>query len=179
MNQEDNNKVVKLGMLMGAIVTPLLFFSLYSLLPRYDFEVELINRISLGIQCLVFPALFFLVTVVKVGSQRFGNPAEDPTKIVASSESMNIDLRVLSNTHEQLVIFSLNTLGLSITLPYIYLSLLPIYSAIFVAGRVIFWLAYRRNVLWRAPGFAMNILPAVVGLCYSGIVLILRVIPNT
>lgn len=174
MTQADNNKTVQAGMIIGAIVTPLLFLVFYFLVPQYDAEVVLTDRFKLAIECLIFPATFFVVTVVRIGSQRFGNSSEDPTRTVASSEAMAIDLRVLSNTHEQIVLFALNTLALAVLLPYDYLSLLPVYSAVFVIGRVLFWVGYRYNVLWRAPGFAMSIIPAVVGLGYCCIVLMLR-----
>lgn len=178
MSQEDDNKIVKSGIVIGVIGTSLLFSILYILVPQFGSEVELPDRIKLGLECLVFPATFFLVTVVRVGSQRFGNPSDNPIKVVSNSESMEINLRVLSNTHEQLVIFAINILALSVLLPYEYLSLLPIYSTIFVVGRVIFWAAYQHNVSWRAPGFAMSVLPAVFGLSYCCIALLFRAFSN-
>lgn len=178
MSQVDNNKTVLSGMVIGALGTPLLFVIFYVLAPQYDSEMELVDRIKLGIECFVFPVTFFLVTIVRVGSQRFGNTSDNPVRVVANSESMEINLRVLSNTHEQVVLFVINTLALSVLLPYKYLSLLPIYSIIFVAGRIIFWTAYKHNALWRAPGFAMCILPAVLGFSYCCIVLLIRVFSN-
>lgn len=178
MAQQSNNKTVKTGMALGAAGTLLLFFTLYAWLPKFSHELIFLDRIILGVECLVFPAAFFLVTIVRVGSQRFGNPSENPLQVVANTETMKIDLRVLSNTQEQIILFVINSLALSILLPYQYLSLLPIYSAVFVIGRIIFWAAYKHNVLWRAPGFAMSILPAVVGLSYSCIVIALRVFTN-
>ncbi|WOT05825.1 MAPEG family protein [Shewanella youngdeokensis] len=175
MSQVDNNQVVKMGMKIGAISTLLLFIILYMLAPKFVDEVELFDRIKLGFSCLVFPAAFFLITIIRVGAQRYGNPSENPVDVVASSNSMEIDLRVLSNTHEQLVIFTLNTLALSVLLPYTYLSLLPIYSALFVVGRILFWVAYKHNVLWRAPGFAMGIMPAVVGISYCCLAILYQV----
>jgi hypothetical protein len=179
MSQVENNRIVLSGMVIGGLGTLLLFVTLYILVPQYVSEMELVDRIKLGIECLVFPATFFLFTVIRVGSQRFGNPSDNPVKVLANSESMEVNLRVLSNTHEQVVLFALNTLALSVFLPYKYLSLLPIYSFVFVAGRVIFWAAYKHNALWRGPGFAMGILPAVLGLSYCCIVLFVRIFSNT
>lgn len=174
MSQEINNNTVKTGIIVGAIATLTLFIILYLLVPQYSDEVTLLDRMKLAVECLVFPALFMLIVILKVGSQRFGNPAENPVQVVANTDSMKIDLRVLSNTHEQLIIFVINMLGLSILLPYNYLSLLPIYSCLFVVGRIIFWFAYKHNVLWRAPGFAMCVLPAAVGLLYSCSVILMN-----
>ena len=179
MSQELNNLAVKRGMALGFVVTLSLFVGLYFISPKFTQELMLADRLKLGLECLIFPALFFLVVVLRVGSQRFGNPAENPVEMMASSEGMKIDLRVLSNTHEQIVLFVINALSLAVLLPYEYLSLLPIYSALFVVGRILFWLGYRHKVLWRAPGFAMGVLPAVLGLGYSSIVIVVNVFSNT
>lgn len=161
-------------MALGFIITAFLFVGLYALVPATSQEVALPDRLRVAIECLVFPTVFLLAMILRIGSQRFGNPSEDPTKVVANTESMAVDLRVLSNTHEQIVIFATNVLALSVLLPFQYLSLLPIYSGVFVAGRIVFWMAYQHNVLWRAPGFAMSTLPAVVGLGYCCTVIALR-----
>lgn len=155
-----------MGMVIGVLLTLILYSSAYSLVPQFDDGMQLTDRITLGFKCLLFPGFFLLAMVIKVGSQRFGNSAEDPTEVIAGTESMKIDLRVLSNTNEQLLIFAINTLGLAVLLPLQYLSLLPIYSGLFVVGRIIFLLGYHHNVLWRGPGFVMAIFPAVVGIVY-------------
>jgi hypothetical protein len=120
------------------------------------------------------PRNAFLIAVIRVGSQRYGNPSENPIKILANSEAIEVNLSVLSNTNEQLVIFALYALVLSAPLPYQYLSLLPIYAAVFVAGRIIFWESYKYHVLWPAPGLSMCILPAVLGLSYCCLALFFR-----
>ena len=76
--------------MIGAVRILLMFITLYLLTPKID----LISRIKLSIECLVFPLIFFLVTMVRVGSQRFGDPSDDPTKVVANSESVAVRLRV-------------------------------------------------------------------------------------
>ena len=45
-------------------------------------------------------------------------------------------------------------LGLAVTLPADRLSLLPAVSITFVVFRLIFWVGYRINPLYRAPGFS-------------------------
>lgn len=178
MSQEQNNSIVKAGMVIGVAGTLCLPILLYGLLPKFSQEVILVDRIRLGLECLVFPAALFLFMIFRVGTQRFGNPSENPLKNIANTEGMQIDLRVLSNTHEQIVLFVINVLALSILLPYQYLSLLAIYSGFFVVGRMIFWMGYKHNVLWRAPGFAMSMLPAVIGLAYCCIVILQNIFAN-
>ena len=174
MNQERNNQIVKRGMISGVVFTLVVFPGLYFLLPHFQQELGLLQRLKLGVECLFFPGLFLLLLIIHIGSQRFGNSAEDPTKVVAGSEPMKIELRVLSNTHEQLLLFVINTIGLAVLLPFAYLSVLPIYSGLFVVGRFIFWAGYRHNVLWQAPGFAMSIVPAALGLLYCCAMMVFR-----
>ncbi|MDP6203089.1 MAG: hypothetical protein QGG12_02675 [Prochlorococcaceae cyanobacterium ETNP18_MAG_14] len=112
--------------------------------------------------------------IIHIGSEGFGNPAEDPTTVLASSHAMDVDLRVLANTHEQLIVFIVNTMALAVLLPFAYLKLLPIYSGTFVFGRLLFWVGYRYHVLLRAPGFALNIFTALAALIYSSIALLRR-----
>lgn len=172
MSQEQHNHTVLKGAALGFLITLVVVPGLYLLLPQFDQELAPASRVSLGINCLAFPGLFYLALLLVVGSQRFGSPAENPVLLEANSEQMKIDLRVLSNTTEQIIVFAVTTLCLAIALPFEYLSLLPVYSGWFVAGRLCFWIGYRQNVLWRAPGFAMNVLPAALGLLYCCAVLL-------
>lgn len=166
MSQAENNKAVKTGMFIGLLLTLSLYFIAYTLVPQFDSEMMLAERIKLAIECLVLPAFFMLIMIVKIGAQRFGNEAEDPSIVKANTKGMKIDLCILSNTSEQVLIFIINTLALSVLLPFHALSLLPIYSGLFVVGRILFFLGYHYNVLWRAPGFAMAIIPAMAGILY-------------
>ena len=176
MSQQQDNQTVKHGIAIGVVMTLILYLLLYILLPHYHHELQQWNRIQLAAKCLVIPGLFLLLLILRIGSMRFGNAAQDPTTTLASSKAMEINLRVLSNTHEQMTLFIINTLGLAVFLPFAYLSLLPIYSGLFVVGRLLFWAGYRHNILWRAPGFAIDILPAVFGLLFGTVIIIIHIV---
>ncbi len=174
MTQEDDNRVIKNGLVWGVLFTLVILAGFFLIIPRMDDDPGIAGRLRLAVECSIFPGILFFLMILGVGAQRYGNPAEDPTRVLANSEGMKVDLRVLSNTHEQLVLFVINTLGLSVLLPFGYLSLLPAYSALFVAGRIIYWVGYRRDVLWRGPGFAMSIVPATLGLLYCAFAVVFR-----
>ncbi|MEE3326283.1 MAG: MAPEG family protein [Myxococcota bacterium] len=177
MTQEDHNRTVKSGVRGGLLFTLAILVGFFLLIPRMDDDPGIAGRLRLAVECSIFPGLLFFLMILRVGAQRFGNAAEDPTKVLASTEGMKVDLRVLSNTHEQLILFLINTLGLSVLLPFGYLSLLPAYSALFVAGRIVYWVGYRKNVLLRGPGFAMGLLPAGLGLLYCAFAVFFRTGP--
>ncbi|KGG24955.1 hypothetical protein EV13_2887 [Prochlorococcus sp. MIT 0702] len=50
---------------------------------------------------------------------------------------MQVDLRVLANTHKQLILFMINAMALAVPLPFACLALVTVYSAIFVIGRIL------------------------------------------
>jgi len=67
---------------------------------------------------------------------------------------MIIDGRVADNTLQQLVLFLVGLLGLSVTLPPDGLSVVAAVAITFVVARCIFWFGYRIHPLYRAPGFS-------------------------
>ena len=83
---------------------------------------------QLAIKSMVFPGLIFLMTIIGVSSNFFGNPSDGPTKILSTSHVMSVNIRVQLNTQKQLLLFLINTLSLSVLLLYLYLSILPIFS---------------------------------------------------
>ena len=165
--QKENNRIVKNGMWLGLCIVIVYYAIAYFIFPRFSTDVTIAGRLALAIQSLVFPTLMFFIGVIWVGKQRYGNPADDPTKVNASTEKMKVDLCYLTNTHEQLSLFSLATLGLSIYAQPEHLHLVPINALLFVLGRIVFWACYHINVLYRAPGFCMTIMPSVISLFYG------------
>jgi hypothetical protein len=137
-SQKHDNRVVLTGIALGAILSVVMAVFLFLMLPQFDREPSAIARIQLGVKCLVFPGLIFFMTIIGVASKRFGNEAEDPTKMLTSSHVMLVNLRVQLNTEEQILLFLINTLSLCVLLPFEYLSLLPIFSIIFVIARVFY-----------------------------------------
>lgn len=96
MSQEQNNKTVKMGMFIGLLLTVSLYVTAYYSISTFENEIHLLDRIKLGFQCLLFPAFFMFIVILKVGYQRFGNSSENPTEVHAITEGMKIDLCVLS-----------------------------------------------------------------------------------
>ena len=91
MSQRRYNLIVKLGIAFGILLTFVVFVAFFFLLPNSDQEPGQPNRFKLAIEVLVFPALFFLILIIHIGSEGFGNPAEDPTTVLASSHAMDVD----------------------------------------------------------------------------------------
>lgn len=167
MSQEYDNKIVKQGMAIGLLFSLVYILSLYILLPVLETGSDNTSRLALAASCLVLPALTLIAGILVVGLSRFGNEAQDPTKVNANTKTMQINLRYLSNTHEQLTLFILCIFPLAVLLPETELILLPIYSSLFFIGRLFFWAGYHLNILYRAPGFGMSLMTAIIATLYN------------
>src|SRR6476659_7957771 len=74
------------------------------------------DRLSYALRGVVPPALLFFVMVAAVGNASFNSEAIDPT-LGKESHKMIVDGRVADNTLQQLVLFLVGMLSLSVTLP--------------------------------------------------------------
>ena len=67
---------------------------------------------------------------------------------------MEIDGRVADNTLQQNFVFAIASLALSTIVPLRHLQVVWACAIVFVTARFVFWLGYRLNPLYRAPGMA-------------------------
>lgn len=165
--QAAHNKIVKSGIMLGFLVTTFYGVVLFYVIGPFEAATQFQDRITLAIQCALLPGLMLLIGIGVLGSGRFGNEAEDPTACQASSQGMKVNVRYLSNTHEQFTLFLIALLGLALALPAPALTLLPIYASLFVIGRIAFWIGYHINPLYRALGFGMTFYPTVTAMLYN------------
>lgn len=165
--QTAHNKIVKTGIVLALAVAILSVAGLFYLIGPFTHAAEFEDRLTLAVQCAILPGLMLLAGILTLGKGRFGNKAEDPTTCEASSQAMKVNIRYLSNTHEQFSLFIINILGLALLLPTPALTLLPIYAVLFVVGRIAFWIGYHINPLHRAVGFGLTFYPSVAAMLYN------------
>jgi len=79
--------------------------------------------------------------------------AIDPFRGV-ESQRWKINQRVLTNTVEQTAIFVPILLALSTRVDAVHAKVLPLGVACWVLARIAFWIGYRIEQKWRAPGMA-------------------------
>ena len=90
---------------------------------------------------------------ITVGNSRFLSEAIDPTRR-AESRSIEIDGRVADNTLQQNFVFAIASLSLSTIVRLDHLQVVWSGVIVFVVARAVFWLGYRINPLYRAPGMS-------------------------
>jgi hypothetical protein len=146
-------KIVAIGAASGVILMAVAAWILTRMLPAPAIADLLEERLAYALRANAFAMLPLFVMLVTVSNSRFLSEAIDPTKH-GESRSMEIDGRVADNTLQQNFVFAIASLTLSTVVPFQRLQIVWACAILFVIARVGFWLGYRLNPLYRAPGMA-------------------------
>jgi len=126
------------------------------------------DRLLLAVRWLLVAVVPYAAVCIAILHVRYFEGAHNPLAS-AESERLQIHCRVMQNTLEQLVWFSLCAVPLATYLSPAQVRLVPILCIFFAFARFIYWWGYLRgNTLGRAPGvqltFSLNIPLLVVTL---------------
>src|SRR5262245_4083183 len=151
MRKEQN--VVAVGAATGVISMMVGVFAIYRAWPTSAGLTAAADRVVYTLQWEAIAALPLLVAVIAVGNNRFLSEAIDPTR---NKEDLatQINGRVVENTLQQLMLFVLSTLALSVGLGPEQMGVIPAAVIVFVLARIAFWIGYRVHPLYRAFGMA-------------------------
>ena len=153
MAMKSEQKTVVIGMASGILTMVASVALLTYLLPSPMFTDTVAGRLVYALSANVFAIVPFIIMLIAIGNERFFSSAIDPTRH-AESLGMEIDGRVADNTLQQNFVFLIVTLMLATLIPFQYLQLIWALALVFAVARLIFWLGYRINPLYRAPGMA-------------------------
>ena len=148
-----DQKKVAVGAASGVASMGLLVFVLYSILPTPLGMEEPIARIMFTLQMNVVALVPFFVGLIAVSNARFLSDAIDPLRH-AENRKMEINGRVVDNTLQQNFVFFVGTVALSTYLPAASMQLIEALVIVYLLARVVFWVGYRIDPLYRAPGMA-------------------------
>jgi hypothetical protein len=148
-----DQRTVLVGALSGIIGMILLVWLLSRLIHAPFIDDQPAARLAYALKWAVVAAVPFFAMIVAVGNARFLSEAIDPTRN-KDDPAMQVNGRVANNTEQQLLLFVIGLLALSVSMPFERLSFVPALSITFVIARVIFWIGYRIHPLYRAPGFS-------------------------
>ena len=146
-------KIVAVGAASGVIAMALSVWALTKGLPMPQIADTLGERLAYALRANIVAVVPFFVMLATVGNSRFLSEAIDPTRR-AESRSMEIDGRVADNTLQQNFVFAVASLALSTIVPLHHLQVVYACTVVFVVARAVFWLGYRINPLYRAPGMS-------------------------
>lgn len=122
---------------------------------------EVADRLTLVIKCSVFAILPAVVAITIVAAQRL-NPDLWIGQKVRSNSSLDINTRFVLNTVEQFILLLVGLSGISLYVPVSEARTVPILAALFLMGRILFWVGYHKNPYLRAFGFGLTFYPTVV-----------------
>lgn len=123
------------------------------------------DRIAYAAQLLVGVSVLVLVMVSACFRVFDRAGAEDP---FANKESQGwrVHQRVLQNTVEQSLIFVPALLALAVRIDAQHTRVLPLLTALWCAGRVLFWIGYRISPMMRGPGFEWTLYSSLTALVW-------------
>lgn len=78
------------------------------------------------------------------------------------NSSLDINTRFVLNTVEQFILLLVGLSGMSLYVQVSEARTVPILAALFLMGRVLFWVGYHKNPYLRAFGFGLTFYPTVV-----------------
>lgn len=150
---KTEQKIVAVGAASGILAMIVAVYALTNLLPTPDIADTIPARLAYALGANVVAIIPFFIMLITVGNSRFLSDAIDPMRH-AETTSMEIDGRVAENTLQQNFVFLVVTLAVSTLVPFEYLQVIWASAIWFVVARCIFWLGYRTNPLYRAPGMS-------------------------
>ena len=146
-------KIVAIGAASGVGAMVLSVWMLTKILPPPAIEDALAEGLAYALRANIVAVVPLFIMLAMVGNARFLSEAIDPTRR-AKSRSMDIDGRVADNTLQQNFVFAIASLALSTIVPLHHLHVVWACAIVFVVARIVFWLGYRLDPLYRAPGMS-------------------------
>ena len=133
-------------------------------------------RLAWALRWALLPALALIVSVARVGNQRFYSAEDiDGAGLTEGTRQVRILRAVLQNTLEQAVLAVAVYLIWASSMPLRWLGAIPAASLLFVTGRVLFSLGYDRGAPGRATGFGLTMYPTAAMLATAAVVLLWRI----
>lgn len=146
-------KTVAIGAASGVVVMAVSIWALSHILPAPEDILSIPERLQYALLANVFALIPLFVMLATVGNERFFSDAIDPLRH-AENAHIEVDGRVVDNTLQQNFVFFVSTLALSTLLAAEQLQVIWALALVFVVARCVFWLGYRINPLYRAPGMS-------------------------
>jgi hypothetical protein len=118
------------------------------------------DRIALVIKDAVIAILPAVLAICMVAAQRL-----DPSMFVGRTPKPNsavdINTKFILNTFEQFILYFIGNAGMALYCPPQEARSLIILTALFLLGRMLFWIGYHYNPYVRAFGFGITFYPTV------------------
>ena len=101
-------------------------------------------------RCFLFPAIFMVVVIGITGLERGRVGAANP--LTGNEGAMLLSKKRLINTLEQTLIFVVSTMFLATLLAREEMTFIFLSMTVFVIGRIVFWIGYGIDPMYRTVG---------------------------
>jgi hypothetical protein len=129
------------------------------------------DRLALVIKDAVFALLPGIIGICIVAGQRL-DPSQFVGRVPKPNSPVDINNRFILNTFEQFTAYFIANAGLAMYCPLEEARTLPILTALFILGRILFWVGYHKNPYLRAFGFGITFYPTVVAFAWLMLMMI-------
>jgi uncharacterized MAPEG superfamily protein len=119
------------------------------------------DKIRLVFNCAAFALLPAVIAICIVSAQRL-NPKMWVGRITKPNSTLDINTRFILNTFEQFTAFFVAIAVVALHSFPEEARALPILTALFLLGRILFWIEYHKHPYLRAFGFGVTFYPSVV-----------------
>ena len=154
---------------MLALVTALAVFalSIFWVARVWSVGADVSSRVSLAAWSIVLPALALLVCIARLAQHRFFTPADiHGSGLTAGTDKAKLLQALLQNTLEQACLAVPVYIAACLLAPAALLAMVPAAAAMFLAGRLFFFVGYANGAPARAFGFGMTFYPTVLLLVF-------------
>jgi uncharacterized membrane protein YecN with MAPEG domain len=118
------------------------------------------DRIALVLKDSVFALLPGVIAICIVAAERL-DPNMFVGRMAKPNSALDINTRFILNTFEQFTAYFVAHAALALYSPVEEARTMVILTALFVLGRILFWIGYHKNPYLRAFGFGLTFYPTV------------------
>jgi hypothetical protein len=129
------------------------------------------DRIALVLKDAVFALLPGVIGICIVAAQRL-DPSMWVGRVAKPNSALDINTRFILNTFEQFTAYFVANAGLAMYCPPEEARSLPLLTALFVMGRILFWIGYHKNPYLRAFGFGITFYPTVAAFAWLILIMV-------
>lgn len=116
---------------------------------------DFITKLTYTLSCSTFVlGIVLFAMIVNVGLKRSTGPARNP--LSGAEHLVQREKNILANTLEQIVLFFLLSLSLTVYITPSEMRLIPLYTVLFVIARVLFLVGYSIHTDYRGLGIMTN-----------------------
>lgn len=129
------------------------------------------DRLALVIKDAVFALTPGVIGICIVAAQRL-DPSMWVGRVAKPNSALDVNTRFILNTFEQFIAYFIANAGLAMYCPLEEARSLPLLTALFIMGRILFWIGYHKNPYLRAFGFGLTFYPTVAAFAWLIVIML-------